>query len=219
MSWLGWSILTILDHTAIPPYSITYSSIWSINIYAGAINRIIQEPHRQNRRKQRARSRSHANKTSPFLRSPNYEARAICKAPRLDNQQLMELHDFGALNSKGQARPAPSRTSEFLELWMDQLEETTRQMPHETLLQRVLELENELLETQEKLKKATRDLLVRRGSGNQVTSSVLSAPPSPMYCASPRPSQAGGSHTAASSPLYYSSPLYQSPRLISPSAE
>lgn len=146
----------------------------------------------QNRRRQnRARSRSDQ---TPW-------ARTICKAPRLDNRQLMEEH-FDQ-NKSG-------KKSEFLDLWMDQLEETTRQLPHESLLQRVLELENELLETQEKLKKANKDLLRSNQGG---TSQVVSAPSSPLYCASPR-------HQAnQNSPLYHCSPIYQSPRLISPSAE
>jgi len=147
----------------------------------------------QNRRRQnRARSRSDQ---TPW-------ARTICKAPRLDNRQLMEEHHFDQ-NKTG-------KKSEFLDLWMDQLEETTRQLPHESLLQRVLELENELLETQEKLKKANKDLLRSNQGG---TSQVVSAPSSPLYCASPR-------HQAnQASPLYHCSPIYQSPRLISPSAE
>ena len=144
--------------------------------------------------------------------------RQICKAPRLDNQQLMELHKHdGVRHHRGQnggrSSGQQSRKSEFLDLWLDQLEETTRQMPHEALLQRVLELENELLQTQEKLKKATKDLRRDGQSGSSGVSghqmSRMSAPSSPLYCVSPRPNN---------SPLYCS-PIYQSPRLISPSAE
>jgi len=138
--------------------------------------------------------------------------RQICKAPRLDNQQLMELHKHdGVRHHRGQnggRSGGGQRKSEFLDLWLDQLEETTRQMPHEALLQRVLELENELLQTQEKLKKATKDLR-RDGQGSSGQMSRMSAPSSPLYCVSPRPNN---------SPLYCS-PIYQSPRLISPSAE
>ena len=136
--------------------------------------------------------------------------RQMCKAPRLDNQQLMELHKHDGVRShRGHAgRSSGQRKSEFLDLWLDQLEETTRQMPHEALLQRVLELESELLQTQEKLKKATKDLR-RDGQGSSGQMSRMSAPSSPLYCVSPRPNN---------SPLYCS-PIYQSPRLISPSAE
>lgn len=146
------------------------------------------DPNQKRRKAQRARNRPDH---TPWVRT------MACKAPRLDNWQLMEEH---------QIRPE-SKKSEFLDLWMDQLEETTRQLPHESLLQRVLELETELLETQEKLKKANKDLLRNNQPVGQ-THGVLSAPSSPLYCASPR-----------TTPLYHCSPIYQSPRLISPSAE
>lgn len=162
------------------------------------------------------------NRNQP-RRDPWSAPRQICRAPRLDNQQLMELHkNDGAQNYRarnnsrkndGSSHP---RKSEFLDLWLDQLEETTRQMPHEALLQRVLELENELLQTQEKLKKATKDL--RSNQGGNSSSRNFSAPSSPfggspLYCVSPR-----NQGFENNSPLYCS-PIYQSPRLISPSAE
>merc|ERR1712062_963903 len=59
--------------------------------------------------------------------------------------------------------------NEFLDQWMEQLEETTRQMPYESLLQRVLQLESELMDTQEKLKKANKHLSTSRdGTNNRV---------------------------------------------------
>lgn len=150
--------------------------------------------HNQGRRRQRAKSRS-----EPWKRN-----RASCRAPRLDNQQLMELHQpnasqqhhrisFGHLHQRQQR-------NEFLDQWMEQLEETTRQMPYESLLQRVLQLESELMDTQEKLKKANKHLSTSRDGSKQ-----SSAPSSPLYCASPHAN--------------YGSPIYQSPRLVSPSAE
>lgn len=163
----------------------------------------------------RRRPRQPRRNADPWKRGVDGAPRQICKAPRLDNQQLMELHKHDGARpyhrGQGVGGQRGPRKSEFLDLWLDQLEETTRQMPHEALLQRVLELENELLQTQEKLKKATKDLRKdgSSGSSSSAMSHRMSAPSSPLYCVSPRPNN---------SPLYCS-PIYQSPRLISPSAE
>lgn len=56
--------------------------------------------------------------------------------------------------------------SEFLNLWLEQLEETSRTLPHEKLLQRVVELETELVDTQEKLKRATTRLETQKSSSS-----------------------------------------------------
>lgn len=162
--------------------------------------------HHNNRRRQRAKSRS-----EPW-NSRRQASRSSCKAPRLDNQQLMELHQPSQQSQHSQRhhqqqqhiRHSQQLRNEFLEQWMEQLEETTRQMPYESLLQRVLQLESELMDTQEELKKANKHLSSVSTSGT--TGGNCSSPTSsPLYCASPRGN--------------YGSPIYASPRLVSPSAE
>jgi len=131
----------------------------------------------------------------------------------LDNEQLMDLHadDKSALSYITNSQ---RRQSEFLNLWLEQLEETSRELPHEKLLQRVVELESELLETQDKLKRANNALYRKKTptTGHKSPSNVVSAPNSPHY-SSPR-------YTPHASPMYTCSPIYQSPRyLVSPTAE
>jgi len=141
----------------------------------------------------------------------DFPSRSICKAPRLDNDYLMEEHKKDGEKSE-EMSSHQKRQSEFLNLWLDQLEETSRGMTHEKLLQRVLELESELLETQDKLKRANNALYKRKNPKNSQKSSGVSAPNSPLY-SSPR-------YTPHASPLYTCSPIYQSPRyLVSPTAE
>ena len=71
---------------------------------------VLFQDKQQHRRRHSARARSRSDK-APW-------ARTQCKAPRLENRQIMEEHDTTNSGSK---------KSEFLDLWMDQLEETTRQ--------------------------------------------------------------------------------------------
>lgn len=165
------------------------------------------EPNRRNKNRRRQRE----NLTEKFIGGFG-QSRSICKAPRLDNEQLMELHsdDKSALTYISNSQ---RRQSEFLNLWLEQLEETSRAMPHEKLLERVLELESELLETQDKLKLANNALYRKKTpTGGKSPSNVASAPNSPLY-SSPR-------YTPHASPMYTCSPIYQSPRyLVSPTAE
>lgn len=157
------------------------------------------ETVRQNKNRRRNRDMSIGHAIGGFAM-----ARSICKAPRLDNEQLMELHNEKDVLSLGGV--SKNRNSEFLDLWLDQLEETSRAMPHEKLLQRVLELENELLETQDKLKKANRALFTKKNTSSNKSPGA----DSPLY-SSPR-------YTPHASPLY--TPIYQSPRyLLSPNTE
>lgn len=164
--------------------------------------------HNKNRRRQRDGSNGHDKHNGGFG-----QARSICKAPRLDNEQLMELHSDENKASVSYISSSQRRQSEFLSLWLEQLEETSRAMPHEKLLQRVIELESELLETQDKLKKANTALYRKKTkTGQKSPSHVVSAPNSPLY-SSPR-------YTPHASPMYTCSPIYQSPRyLVSPTAE
>jgi hypothetical protein len=164
--------------------------------------------HNKNRRRQRD---VNANGVS----SGGFgQSRSICKAPRLDNSEIIELHS-DEKPSLACISSAQRRQSEFLNLWLEQLEETSRAMPHEKLLQRVLELESELLDTQEKLKKANHALYRKKTPKTGGKSpKIVSAPNSPLY-SSPR-------YTPHASPMYTCSPspIYQSPRyLVSPTAE
>ncbi|CAG5098707.1 Oidioi.mRNA.OKI2018_I69.XSR.g15903.t1.cds [Oikopleura dioica] len=85
------------------------------------------------------------------------QSRQSCKAPRLDNADLMDNNLIDA---------EVCDRSEFLNLWLEQLEETSRTLPHEKLLQRVVELETELVDTQEKLKRATTRLETQKSSSS-----------------------------------------------------
>merc|ERR1712037_44948 len=80
------------------------------------------------------------------------QSRQSCKAPRLDEKSLIE----GDVCDR----------SEFLNLWLDQLEDVSRTLPHEKLLQRVVELETEIVDTQEKLKRATSRIETQKSSSS-----------------------------------------------------
>lgn len=162
------------------------------------------EPNRHNKNRRRQRDGSNGRFG---------QARSICKAPRLDNEQLMELHSDENKSNIKFISSAQRRQSEFLNMWLEQLEESSRAMPHEKLLERVLELESELLDTQEKLKKANNALYRKKATKPGAKSpKIVSAPNSPLY-SSPR-------YTPHASPMYTCSPIYQSPRyLVSPTAE
>lgn len=174
------------------------------------------EANRPNANKNRRRQRDgSANCIGDKFNGGFFSARSICKAPRLDNEQLMELHsDEKDSESRAAMSNSQRRQSEFLNLWLEQLEETSRAMPHEKLLQRVLDLESELLDTQEKLKRANNALHRKKSKAQSAHAKAahVSAPNSPLY-SSPR-------YTPHASPLYTMSPIYHSPRyLVSPTAD